>query len=331
MIEIDGSFGEGGGQIVRTAVALSAVTGDPVRITRIRDNRPKPGLSPQHATAIKALARVADAEIQGVKPGSAEIIFRPRDLRGGEYEVDIGTAGSVTLLIQCLLPALVFADSPATLIVRGGTDVRWSPTIDYLLRVVLPAFGEFAVRSTLSCERRGYHPRGGGIAVLKTVPGKLQRVDLSPSKFGSVDGISHSSNLPEHVARRQAEAAREILKGAGYRAKIGCEATNLPSTGSGITLWSGRKGASALGERGLPAEKVGAMAAEEMVAELGSKAAVDRHLSDQLVPYLALAGGSYTAPIVSSHALTNIWTAQRFLDVEISVEEGEVATFRADP
>ncbi|MCR3884094.1 RNA 3'-terminal phosphate cyclase [Methanotrichaceae archaeon M04Ac] len=331
MIEIDGSFGEGGGQIVRTAVALSAVTGDPVRITRIRDNRPKPGLSPQHATAIKALARVADAEIQGVKPGSAEIIFRPRDLRGGEYEVDIGTAGSVTLLIQCLLPALVFADSPATLIVRGGTDVRWSPTIDYLSRVALPAFGEFAVRSTLSCERRGYHPRGGGIAVLKTVPGKLQRADLSPSKFGSVDGVSHSSNLPEHVARRQAKAAREILKGAGYRAEIGCEATNLPSTGSGITLWSGRKGASALGERGLLAEKVGAMAAEEMVAELGSKAAVDRHLSDQLVPYLALAGGSYTAPMVSSHASTNIWTAQRFLDVNISVEEGEVAIFRADP
>jgi RNA 3'-terminal phosphate cyclase (ATP) len=331
MIEIDGSFGEGGGQIVRTAVALSAVTGDPVRITRIRDNRPKAGLSPQHATAIKALARVADAEIRGVKPGSSEIIFLPRDLRGGEYQVDIGTAGSVTLLIQCLLPALVFADSPATLTVRGGTDVRWSPTIDYLSRVALPAFGEFAVRSTLSCERRGYHPKGGGVVVLKTVPGRLHRADITPSKCGSVEGISHSSNLPEHVARRQAEAARDILKGAGYRADIGCEVEELPSTGSGITLWSGRKGESALGERGLPAEKVGALAAEEMKRELRSEAAVDRHLADQLVPYLALAGGSYTAPIVSSHASTNIWTAKKFLDVEIFVEEGDVTTFRADP
>lgn len=331
MIEIDGSSGEGGGQIVRTAAALSAVTGYPVRITKIRENRPKPGLSPQHATAIKALARVADAKIEGVKPGSSEIIFRPSDLRGGDYHVDIGTAGSVTLLIQCLLLPLVFADSPSTLTVRGGTDVRWSPTIDYHSRVALPAFAEFAVRSTLSCHRRGYHPRGGGVAVLKTVPGKLVRADLSPSESGTVDGVSHSSNLPEHVARRQAEAALDLLERAGYDAQISCETAQLPSTGSGITLWSGWKGASALGERGLAAERVGAMAAEEMVAGLRSKAAVDIHLSDQLVPYLALAGGSYTAPVVSSHASTNIWTAKQFLDVEISAEEGEVAAFRADP
>lgn len=331
MIEIDGSFGEGGGQIVRTAVALSAVTGDPVRIKKIREKRPKPGLSPQHATAIKALARIADAEIEGVKPGSSEIIFRPSDLRGGKYQVDIGTAGSVTLLIQCLLLPLVFADSPSTLTVRGGTDVRWSPTIDYLSRVALPAFDQFGVRASLSWLRRGYHPRGEGVAFLEMVPTKLVRADLSASESESVEGVSHSSNLPEHVARRQAEAAAEALKRSGYDAEIGCETLVLPSTGSGITLWSGWKGASALGERGLPAERVGAMAAEEMVAGLRSKAAVDIHLSDQLVPYLALAGGSYTAPVASSHASTNIWTARKFLDIEISAEEGEVATFRADP
>jgi RNA 3'-terminal phosphate cyclase (ATP) len=145
-----------------------------------------------------------------------------------------------------------------------------------------------------------------------------------------VEGVSHSSNLPEHVVQRQAEAAVGVLRRAGFEAEIAAEARALPSTGSGITLWSGWKGGSALGERGLPAERVGSLAAEELVAQLASKAAVDRHLADQLVPYLALAGGSYTAPEVTSHASTNIWTASRFLDRVISVTEGDVATFRAD-
>lgn len=330
MIEIDGSFGEGGGQIVRTAVALSAVTGKSVRITRIRAGRRNPGLSPQHVTAILALAKVAEAEIEGARSRSSEIIFRPGEVRGGRHEVDIGTAGSITLLMECLLPALIFADSPTVLIVRGGTDVKWSPPIDYLLQVALPALAEFGVRCRLTCERRGYYPKGGGVATLEVAPGRLTRADLSAVEHGLVEGVSHSSNLPEHVAKRQSEAAVEVLKRADFDAEIRCETNALSSTGSGITLWSGRKGASALGERGLPAEKVGASAAGAMVVELRSKTAVDRYLADQLVPYLALAGGSYTAPEVSKHASTNIWTATRFLDVDISVELGEVATFRAD-
>jgi RNA 3'-terminal phosphate cyclase (ATP) len=330
MIEVDGSFGEGGGQIVRTAVALSAVTGESVRITRIREGRKNPGLAPQHVTAILALAEVTNAKTEGVNPRSPEITFLPGEIRGGRREVDIGTAGSIVLLMECLLPALVVADSPTALTVRGGTDVKWSPTIDYLSRVAIPAFAEFGVRCHLTCERRGYYPRGGGVATLEVVPGRLARADLLAVEPGQIEGASHSSNLPEHVARRQAEAAVEVLERAGFEAKIGCETNALPSTGSGITLWSRRKGASALGERGLPAEKVGASAAGEMAAELRSKATVDRYLADQLVPYLALAGGSYTAPEVSRHASTNIWTATRFLDVDISVELGEVATFRAE-
>lgn len=329
MIDIDGSSGEGGGQIVRTAVALSAVTGEPVRITRIREKRPNPGLSPQHSTAISALAKISDARTEGVRPGSREVLFSPGRVRGGVYDFEIGTAGSVSLLIHCLLPALARADGPATLTVRGGTDVRWSPTIDHLSRVALPAFASFGVRARLTVERRGYFPRGGGLVTLETVPGELVRADLSAPVAGAVEGVSHSSNLPEHVVRRQAEAAIGVLRRAGFDAEIAVEARALPSTGSGITLWSGWKGGSALGERGLPAERVGSLAAEELVAQLASKAAVDRHLADQLVPYLALAGGSYTAPEVTSHASTNIWTASRFLDRVISVEEGDPATFRA--
>ncbi|HPJ30340.1 MAG TPA: RNA 3'-terminal phosphate cyclase [Methanothrix sp.] len=330
MIEVDGSFGEGGGQIVRTAAALSAVTGESVRITRIRENRPNPGLSPQHVSAISALATISEARTEGVRPGSVKMTFRPGEVKGGKFEIDIGTAGSITLLIQCLLPALVFADGPSTLTVRGGTDVKWSPTIDYLSMVALPAFAEFGVRSQLKCERRGYYPRGGGMVTLVIFPSNLKRAELSAFPIEGAEGRSHSSNLPEHVARRQSEAAIDVLDQAGIAARIECETSALPSTGSGITIWSGRKGASALGERGLLAEKVGRAAAEDLVAELRSKAAVDRHLADQLVPYLALAGGSYTAPEVTRHASTNIWTATRFLDVEISVDEGELATFRAD-
>lgn len=241
MIEIDGSFGEGGGQIVRTAVALSAVTGDPVRITRIREGRKNPGLSPQHVTSILALAKVANARIEGARPRSPEITFRPGEIKGGRHEIDIGTAGSITLLLECLLPALVFADSPSTLAVRGGTDVKWSPTIDYLSHVALLAFAEFGVQSRLSCIRRGYYPQGGGIVILEVVPGKLKRADLSVPEPNAVEGSSHSSNLPEHVARRQAKAAVEILERSGFDAEIRCETGELPSTGSGITLKSEAK------------------------------------------------------------------------------------------
>jgi RNA 3'-terminal phosphate cyclase (ATP) len=325
MIEIDGSFGEGGGQIVRTAVALSAVTGKPVRITRIRQGRPKPGLAPQHAWAILALADLCDARTSGIAPGSSEITFAPGEIHGGSHKVKIGTAGSVTLLMQCLLPALLKTDAPASLEVHGGTDAKWAPTVDYFKNVFLPALGCFGARVSLEVRQRGYYPRGQGIVLLKVEPRKLEAGHLSV-KTGAITeetetvlGISHCSNLPEHVARRQAEAASKVLQEAGYEARIALEALRLPSMGSGITLWSSYKGASHLGERGLPAESVGKKAAEALILELKSGASVDVHLADQLIPYLAIAGGSYTSREVSLHARTNIWTAEHFLDRKISV------------
>ena len=143
MIEIDGSFGEGGGQIVRTAVALSAVTGKSVQIKQIRQGRPKPGLAPQHACALSALADICKGKTSGIAPGSSEITFMPGEIRGGHHKVKIGTAGSITLLMQCLLPALLKADGPSTLEVEGGTDVEWAPTVDYFRNVFLPALACF--------------------------------------------------------------------------------------------------------------------------------------------------------------------------------------------
>ncbi len=323
MIVIDGSYGEGGGQIVRTSVALSAVTGRPVRIENIRRNRPKPGLAAQHVRAIQALAEIARAETRGVKLESREIEFVPGRISAGTYDIDIGTAGSVTLLIQCILPALSAAEGPVTLRVKGGTDVRWSPTVDYLKNVALPAISLFGVIAEFACERRGYYPRGGGIVLLRTEPSRLRqaRVDRLDS---NILGISHCGSLPEHVARRQAEAALELLRENGYEASIDLEVVSASSPGSGITLWSGFKGSSALGERGVRAEDVGREAALGLLDELRSKASVDVHLADQLIPYLALAGGEFTVREISSHTKTNIWTAQSILGCRIEIDEGEI-------
>lgn len=325
MIEIDGSYGEGGGQIVRTAVALSAVTGKSVRIRRIRQGRPKPGLAAQHAQAIKTLGQICNATIKGAEPGSSEVLFCPQEIQGGNRRVEIGTAGSVTLLMQCLLPALLQADRPTSLHVQGGTDVQWSPTADYFRNVFLPALCLFGGKARLELLTRGYYPRGQGEVLLEVEPSHLMPAHISYETFNpardKVKGISHCSNLPQHVAERQAASAIERLQEAGYKAEIAQETMKLPSTGSGISLWTAGKGASSLGERGLPAEKVGRRAAEKMILEMASPAAVDVHLADQLIPYLALAGGSYSVREISRHTKTNIWTAGQFLDSKIEILE----------
>ncbi len=334
IIEIDGSYGEGGGQIVRTSVALSAVTGRPVRIKKIRQGRPKPGLAPQHAQAISALARLCGARTNGTMPGSSEISFDPGAIRGGSYRIDIGTAGSVTLLMQCLMPAALKADGPVSLEVFGGTDVSWSPTIDYFKNVFLPALARFGAKADILIRQRGYYPRGQGSVLLRLEPCDLNPAHLGAhiegSKARAIFGNSHCSNLPEHVAKRQAQSASDALKDAGYNVDVAQEILTLPSTGSGITLWSGFIGESALGERGLPAETVGRRAAEKMITEMDSKAAVDVHLADQLIPYLALAGGSLSVREISMHARTNIWTAEHFLDRKIAVHEGDGDLFRVE-
>jgi RNA 3'-terminal phosphate cyclase (ATP) len=283
-----------------------------------------------------ALAGICDARTSGATPGSSEIAFSPGEIRGGSHRVEIGTAGSVTQLMQCLLPALIRADAPSSLRIHGGTDVSWAPTVDYFKNVFLPALSSFGAKVSLEVLQRGYYPRGQGEVLLEVEPAKLKAghlecrtCDTGQSTQSIVQGVSHSSNLPEHVAARQADSAVQVLSEAGFLAHVAREALRLPSMGSGITLWSGCKGASFLGERGLPAEKVGRRAAEKLIIELKSKATVDVHLADQLIPYLALAGGSYTAREISLHAKTNIWTAGHFLDAKIEIKE-EKGLFRIE-
>ncbi|MDD1736779.1 MAG: RNA 3'-phosphate cyclase, partial [Methanothrix sp.] len=227
MIEIDGSYGEGGGQIVRTAVVLSAVTGKAVLIKKIRQGRPKPGLAPQHAQAIRTLGEICNAEIKGAEPGSSEVLFCPQEICGGSRRVEIGTAGSATLLMQCLLPALLHADERTSLHVQGGTDVRWSPTVDYFRNVFLPAISLFGGKAGLKLLRRGYYPRGQGEVILEVEPSRLKPAHIFYKPFNPdqsrISGISHCSNLPRHVAERQASSAIERLHEAGFEAEIAQE------------------------------------------------------------------------------------------------------------
>lgn len=324
MIEIDGSHGEGGGQIVRTAVALSAATSRAVCIKAIRRGRPRPGLAPQHVSAIKALSSICGARTTGVHIGSQEIEFFPGPVRKGSYNIDIGTAGSITLLVQCLLPALTVADGPVTATIRGGTDVLWSPTIDYMERVALRAISLYGVCAALSHSVRGYYPKGGGLAVLHVKPSALHphSIDESGSiQSNAVYGISHACNLKADVAQRQASAAKDTLIACGIDAEIEIEIeeTEGPSIGSGITLWSGYRGSSSLGARGVRAEEVGRKAAMDLIREIMGKGSVDVHLADQLIPYLAFVGGQYSTNEITNHTMTNIWTAGHFLDRMVKI------------
>ncbi|MFZ2071689.1 MAG: RNA 3'-terminal phosphate cyclase [Halobacteriota archaeon] len=333
MVEIDGSFGEGGGQIIRTAVALAAVTGEEVEIGNIRANRPKPGLAAQHLHAVKAVARLSGGQTAGLELQSSRLKFIPGELKGFDGEIDIGTAGSITLLLQCLIPVALFADNETKVKIIGGTDVRWSPPIDFYIHVFLNAIRVMGCEVYSKVERRGYYPKGGGQVETRIAPLYHLTGFVLNSVMDVVKGISHSCGLPAHVAERQARAAERILHEKGYESEIKIEILNVGrlTTGSGITLWNGYKSGSALGVRGKRAELVGEEAAMNLLKELESDSTVDVHLADHLIPYIALADGKSEMRVreLTTHLETNMYVTKKFLNVEFDIEqEDEVVVIR---
>jgi RNA 3'-terminal phosphate cyclase (GTP) len=325
MIEIDGSYGEGGGQILRTAVALSVITGKPVRIRRIRANRPNPGLRVQHLHGILALKELSNARVKGAKVGSTVLEFIPGKAEPKHIKVPIKTAGSITLVLQALLPAMAFTGGSFE--VTGGTDVPWSPPVDYLRHVTLFALEKMGLRAEIEVKRRGHYPKGGGL-----VTGRVERweerkplVALEWRKIDRFAGISHATNLPAHVAERQAKAAEERLRNLySVPVEIEREVSRSLGPGSGIVVWaetdSLRLAGDALGKRGKPAEVVGREAAEELITQLTPRKAVDRFLGDQLIPFLAFAGGEIGVAEITNHLVTNVWVVERFLGKTFEVE-----------
>ena len=335
MIEVDGSIGEGGGAVLRTALALSAVSRRSIHIYNIRAKRTKPGLQPQHLRGVEALTKLTNARVEGLGLHSKELKFEPNVIEGGKYRVDIGTAGSTTLILQILMPAAAFARKPMEVEITGATDNPFAPPIDFLKNITLPTLRKMGYQGEVECVRRGHYPQGGGIVRAHIEPiEKLQALKLTePGKVVRIAGVAHCVRLPAHIATRMAHAASIVLIKAGY-SKINIKAESYEPArdphlgpGAGIVMWAATErgailGASSLGRPRKPAEQVSQEAAESLAKQLDTGCAVDRHLTDQLIPYLALADGTseITSTELTSHALTNIALVEQILGAKFEVE-----------
>ncbi len=326
MLYLDGSYGEGGGQIVRTSLSLAALTGQAVRIENIRAGRPKPGLKAQHLTGVRALAHITRAEVSGAELNSQELTFRPRTIQPGKFFFDVaektGSAGSVTLVAQALLPPLLVAGGGvSTLTIRGGTHVAWSPPVHYLMEVFLPALGEMGAEVEMNLVKWGWYPRGGGEVTLTIKPvARLLPVDWrTPAPEASFRAMSAASRLPLHVIQRQARRLKERLGEALPVAEVQASGDD---PGSFVFLWGPHAGFSALGAKGKPAEKVADEVADDYLRFRRRGAALDRHLADQIVLYLPWAQGPSTilTEEITLHLLTNLWVIERFLGPTFEVE-----------
>lgn len=326
MLTIDGSMGEGGGQILRTALAWSALHTEPIRIRNIRAKRPKPGLKPQHLTALLALKEITNAEVKGAYPGSTEVEFIPSGPRSGSYSFDCGTAGSITLIIQAILPPLLRAKGESRVLLKGGTDVKWSPPADHTAHALLPALRRMGATVDMEVIKRGYYPKGGGEISLRVRHSELKGIYLTGGEIREVHGKVSYSLLPGHIAERiKRSSLKELLK---YRASIETENSEAESPGVVINLFAEGKGAiigaNALGERGLRAEIVGQMAGKEMRRYLDAEAGVDEHLADQLLIYMAMSGNSEISTTeISSHAETAMKLLQILEGVRFRTESSE--------
>ncbi len=334
MLEIDGSYGSGGGQILRTALGLSALTGKPFKLSNIRANRPNPGLSMQHLTCLKTVAELCNAGHpwpEGAELHSTAISFTPSKITGRRLAVNIGTAGSITLLLQSVLPLSLAAEIKMRVI--GGSDVMWSPPANYASHVLVPALKKMGAKFKLSLLAHGYYPKGRGKILFESKKSKLPLSPLRLTKRGALKKInlfSHAASLPDHVAKNQASAAIKKLDELGVDVNESIATSRAGPAGSGIDLIAefstgARFGTNALGKRGKPAHEVGNEAAKKLIEALSRDGAVDEHLADQLIPFMALAKGNseITPAKISAHTLTNIRTTEKFLGVKFEVEGKE--------
>jgi RNA 3'-phosphate cyclase len=337
-LDVDGSYGEGGGQILRTALALSVITSRPVRISKIRAGREVPGLRRQHVSSLKVLSAVFNSRLEGVEEGSSEVSFVPGPPRARSISLDMKTAASITLVLQAVVPAVSLARTPLTLELIGGTDVQWSPTFDYFDAIVRKAYEAIGIKFTASALRRGYYPRGGGRAIASVeVCESLRPLRLTnPPKVGTVDLVSRCAMLPRHVAERQLLSAAAVLEEKGLSIGVRVVAEEpADSPGSSVLVASSGEtfflGSDELGAKGRPSEQVGRAAAERFVEYALAGACVDDNLVDMLAPLLSLASGPSALRIahVSKHLETSFYIARLFSSSEYSVKEegrGSVVT-----
>jgi RNA 3'-phosphate cyclase len=341
MIEIDGSQGEGGGQILRSSLSLSLITGKPVSITNIRARRPKPGLRAQHLKSVEAAAAVGRADTEGVTFGSQSLIFSPRGIYAGQYHFDIGTAGSTSLVLQTIFTPLSLADGPSRITITGGTHVKWSPAYHYLRMQWLPHMHRIGFRGDLTLDLAGFFPQGDGRIRAEIRP-SASCTSLNLTERGGlqrIEGLSAVSNLPESIAIRQRRQALRRLSGVGCPMEV--DIAHLPSKRKGtmIVLKAVFEKSQAcyvgLGERGKPAEKVGDEAADALFAFMATDGVIDEYLADQLLVPLALATGisEFRTSKVTQHLITNAAVIRAFTSASVEVlgEIGEPGPVRIFP
>ena len=334
MKEINGAFGEGGGQILRTSIALSAVTGIPIKIKNIRAKRKPPGLKAQHLTAVKSVAKLVGASVEGLKIGSTEITFVPGETRSGNYFFDVGTAGSISLVLQALLPAMVFTKDPVEVTIRGGTAVTFSPPINYIDLILLPHIRSMGADIALKIIRHGFYPRGGGIVKVYSKPIEDTLHPIVRTERGRllrITGIAISAKLPSHIVKREAKAAKILLSKYDVDIDIatkweGPELKTL-DPGTFIVLKAEFEksllGADALGAKGKRAEKVGEEAAKKLIFDIDNNATVDVHMGDQLIIWMALAKGESIIRVsrLTMHTYTCLYVVKQLLkNLSINVE-----------
>jgi RNA 3'-terminal phosphate cyclase (ATP) len=325
MVEMDGSFGEGGGQILRTSLALSCLFEQPFRISNIRKGRKRPGLMPQHLTCVRAAAEISGAEISGYSVGSPELTFKPRKIRSGDYSFDIGTAGSTSLVLQTLLPPLLLVPETSTLTISGGTHVPFSPTFNYISEVFLPTLGRLGIDVKAHIDSYGFYPRGGGKVRFVISPCRgIESVNLARrGQLTGIEGVSAVGNLPISIAIRQKEALISHLQ--EFETDIKTSTVNTPGRGTFIFLKArygdSLAGFSALGERGKRAEQVGEEAVREFFDYHSSGMTLDHHMADQIVLYLALADGesNFSTARITEHLKTNLHVIKSFMNIDYRI------------
>jgi len=329
MITIDGSIGEGGGQILRTALGLSLVTDEPFTIENIRAGRSKPGLLRQHLTAVEAAAKIGRAKVNGNAIGSQILSFYPGEATPGEYRFSVGTAGSATLVLQTILPALMIADSPSIIVIEGGTHNPFAPPVDFLEKVFVPLLKQMGVELALTLHRHGFYPAGGGKIEAKIIPTKKLK-SISLLERGKLKGIKARSifaQIPGNVAVREIAVAKKHFSLEDEQVEI-FQVMDSQGPGNILTVEIDSANITEMfvgfGELRKSAEAVAHEAIEQVKKYLQTDSPVGAYLADQLlIPFALAKGGQLKTAALSRHATTNIEIIRKFLDVPIAVSEKE--------
>jgi len=333
LLKIDGSFGEGGGQILRSAISLSVLLKKPVEIFNIRSKRPNPGLRPQHIHSVKALIKIFNAKVENLSIGNKSIKFIPNthdnDLDISDIDIDIGTAGSISMILQTIIPSVSLSKKKMKIKIIGGTDVMASPTIDYMKYVFSEMYKSIGIDFTIDIVRRGYYPKGGGIVYVKISPcNNLGLINLTKPRTGEPRIVGVCSRLPRNVLDRQVSTALLYLEKNGYRCNhYNASVENALSPGSSLLVYTKSDigqyvGGDAVGQKNKTAEEVGKEAVSKFLSNYNKKVPIDHYLADMIVPYMALAEGasSLLARTVSEHLETNIWLAEKMLKVKFNIQ-----------